>query len=167
MLDPIFKELSDKVAVRQKLEKIVGTENVRATADGIEFYFDFGEGPETVSVAFDSRVYTEKGEEGQPPRFSPPEKIGVILSHQGADPSSDGKSFQHLVTGGYVISNLRLEKFRSRYFSEHPIEDENFLYLSVDERRELMKKIYGQNGLTTISLECRKDNDFFTFCSKE
>jgi len=151
MVDPIFTEQRFIDSVKGRIGAIAG--EVRVAADGaLQFQFDFGNGPEPVIVRLCASAYGESGQiaGSSVKAFEPPEKIGMFLTFQGPDATSDKESFERLVEGGYVLSNAPLS-YMGEAFSESETLHERY-GANAGERRGIIDGIYRARGLESLHL---------------
>lgn len=167
MLDPSLD--SERAGlVTKKLRGYVS--DVEENGSECRFQFDFGSGPEEVSVTLAPDVFVDgadfRKEPDGPDRFVPPERVGMFLCYQSVEPSQDPEAFERLVSGGYVVSNFSLASLHAKYFESHPSPTYDEFIAAHRTPGEAYADIYRANGLEPLTLSCEADNSQFVFLRK-
>lgn len=100
------------------------------------------------------------------PRFSPPEKIGMILGFRttGIDIDDDKESMEKLVNGGYVLVDNAFSSFLQQVSEE---EMNDYMYSGAPKKPiEIMQKKWQERGYDFIPLENEGEGYQYTFIRK-
>jgi hypothetical protein len=112
MVDPLFEDQKAVDYIIEKLSSLLGKEITQDEEGVLNVLFDFGDGPETLSIRLVSKPYHQEisGLEKPKEMYLLPDKIGLILLFASyVDPDKNMES--HIVEDGGILYGRTLAKY--------------------------------------------------------
>ncbi|MBI2038125.1 MAG: hypothetical protein HYT15_04355 [Candidatus Magasanikbacteria bacterium] len=117
LVDPIFSHPEAIKILEERLKQIVRTEVKLNTEDVTDISFDFGSGPETLSITIVPKVYYQEGMSFNKPdeTYVFPDKAGLVILFASQGPGGeirrDKEIERHIVEGGAILGERTLLKY--------------------------------------------------------
>ena len=123
MLDPELKNPDILERLRQRISNL-SKGNFREDKGSFHFKFNFGDQEEEVIIKVDPRLYVKKGNTSikEENRFTPPEKVGMLLAFHSENPARDEESIGCVVQGGYIFANRSMSSKICKGFDSIQLE---------------------------------------------